>query len=92
MLKYALRFGIPLVGIFIFASILNPAMIGSILHKCCLILIGYTIAEVIWLVGYKKVFDEEERFGRVTDVGQVAILIFRGLLIASIIIGLTLGL
>jgi hypothetical protein len=92
LVKYLLRFGVPLIGAFGLVWILKPEMIETMLYKCCLILAGYILAELIWVVGYKRTFDRQEKEGRITDAGRIAILVFRGLLLGSVILGLTLGL
>jgi hypothetical protein len=92
LVKYLLRFGIPLTGVFALVGVLKPDMIETMLYKCCLIFAGYVLAELIWVIGYKRTFDRQEKEGRITDVGRIAILIFRGLLLGSVIVGLTLGL
>jgi len=92
LVKYLLRFGVPLLGIFIFVAILRPEMLVSILYKCCLILAGYVLAEFIWVIGYKRTFSNAEKEGTITDESRRSILIFRGMLHAAVILGLTLGL
>ncbi len=91
LIKYLLRFGIPLLGVFGLVWILKPEMIETMLYKCCLILTGFILAEFIWVVGYKYIFGKIEQEG-ITDESRRSILIFRGMLYASIILGLTLGL
>jgi hypothetical protein len=90
--KYLLRFGVPLAGVFGLVWILKPDMIDTGLYKCCLVFAGYILAELIWAIGYKRTFDRQEKEGRITDVGRIAILVFRGLLLGAVILGLTLGL
>lgn len=92
LVKYLLRFGVPLLGIFIFVAILRPEMLVSIIYKCCLILAGYILAELVWVIGYKRSFARIEQEGNLSDESKRSILIFRGMLHASIILGLTLGL
>lgn len=92
LIKYLLRFGVPLGGVFGLVWILKPNMVEAMFYKCCLILAGYILAEFIWMIGYKRTFDRQEKEGRITDVGRIAILVFRGLLLGSVILGLTLGL
>lgn len=91
LIKYLLRFGIPLIGVFGLVWILRPEMIETMLYKCCLILTGFILAEFIWVVAYKRTFGKIEREG-ITDESRFSILVFRGVLYASIILGLTLGL
>jgi len=92
LIKYSLRFGVPLAGVFGLVWILKPNMIDAVLYKCWLVCVAYMLAELIWVVGYKRTFDRQEKEGRITDVGRIAILVFRGLLLGSVILGLTLGL
>ena len=90
--KYLLRLGVPLAGLIGLIWFLKPNTIEVVLYKCCLIVTGYTLAELIWVVGYKRTFDRQEKAGRISDVARIAILVFRGLLIGSVIVGLTQGL
>ncbi len=92
LIKYLLRFGVPLAGAFALVRILKPEMIETMLYKCCLVCVGYILAELIWVVGYKRTFDRQEKEGRITDVGRIAVLIFRGLLLSSVIVSLTMAL
>jgi predicted outer membrane lipoprotein len=92
LIKYLLRFGVPLAGAFGLVAALKPSMVETMLYKCCMIFVGYMLAELIWVLGYKRTFSILEKNGGITDVGRIAILIFRGLLLGSVILGLTLGL
>jgi len=92
VIKYLLRLGVPLAGVFALMQILKPNMVEAMFYKCCLVCVGYILAELIWVVGYKRTFDRQEKEGRITDVGRIAVLIFRGLLLGSVIVSLTLGL
>lgn len=92
LIKYLLRFGVPLAGVFGLVWILRPEMIETMLYKCCMVFVAYMLAELIWVLGYKRTFAILEKKGGITDVGRIAILIFRGLLLGSVIVGLTLGL
>ena len=91
-IKYLLRFGVPLAGVFGLVWMLKPNMIETMLYKCCMVFVAYMLAEFIWVLGYKRTFAILEKKGGITDVGRIAILIFRGLLLGSVIVGLTLGL
>lgn len=91
LIKYLLRFGVPLLGIIGLIALLKPEMVTVILYKCCLILVGFTLAESIWVVGYKYVFGRVEKEDK-SEESRRSILIFRGMLYAAIILGLTLGL
>jgi hypothetical protein len=92
LIKYLLRFGIPLAGVFGLVWMLKPNMVETMLYKCCLILTGYILAEFVWVVGYKRTFDRQEKKGGISDENRRSILIFRGILHGSVILGLTLGL
>lgn len=92
LVKYLLRFGVPLIGAFGLVLVLKPSMVDAALYKCWLVCVAYLLAELIWVVGYKRTFDRQEKEGRITDAGRIAILVFRGLLLGSVIVGLTLGL
>jgi hypothetical protein len=91
VVKYLLRFGFPLLVVVGLVALLNADMVRVMLYKCCLILAGFVLAEFIWVVGYKYVFGRIEKEG-VSEESKRSILIFRGMLYASIILGLTLGL
>ena len=90
LVKYMLRFGIPLMGIIGLIALLKADMVALMLYKCCLILAGFILAEFIWVVGYKYIFGKIEKEDK-SEEGRRSILIFRGMLYASIILGLTLG-
>lgn len=90
--KYLLRFGVSLLCVFVLVYVLRPEMVATMLYKCCLVLVGYILAEFVWLIGYKRTFEREKKEGRINDASQRSILIFRGMLHASVIISLTLGL
>lgn len=90
LIKYLLRFGIPLAVIVGLIALLKPDMVTVILYKCCLILAGFILAEFIWVVGYKYVFGKIEKEDK-SEESKRSILIFRGMLYSAIILGLTLG-
>jgi hypothetical protein len=92
LMKYLLRFGIPLAAAIVLTWSLKPNMVETMLYKCCLIFTAYALAELIWVIGYKRTFDRKEKEGKITDVGRIAILVFRGLLFGAVIVGLTQGL
>lgn len=91
LIKYLLRFGVPLLVVVGLVALLNADMVRVMLYKCCLILAGFILAEFIWVVGYKYVFGRIEKEDK-SEESKRSILIFRGMLYASIILGLTLGL
>lgn len=89
--KYLLRFGIPLLAIVGLVALLKAEMLPAMLYKCCLIFIGFILAEFIWVVAYKRTFGKIEEEDK-SEESRRSILIFRGILYGSIILGLTLGL
>ena len=89
--KYALRFGVPLVGAIGLIALLKANTISVVLYKCCLILTGFILAETIWVVGYKYIFGKIEKEG-IGEYDRRSIMLFRGMLYAAIILGLTAGL
>lgn len=91
VLKYLLRFGIPMLIIIGLISIIRFDAVLTMLYKCCLIFMGFTVAEIIWVVGYKYIFGKIEQEG-MSEESKRSVLMFRGMLYAAVIIGLTLGL
>jgi phosphate/sulfate permease len=91
LIKYLLRFGVPLACIIGLVALLRADMVSVMLYKCCLILAGFILAEFIWVVGYKYVFRRIEKEDK-SEESKRSILMFRGMLYAAIILGLTLGL
>jgi len=91
VVKYLLRFGFPLIVVVGLVALLNADMVRVMLYKCCLILAGFILAEFIWVVGYKYVFGRIEKEDK-SEESKRSILMFRGMLYAAIILGLTLGL
>lgn len=89
--KYLLRFGLPLAGLIGLIGLLKADTILVVLYKCCLILTGFILAEVIWIVGYKYIFGKIEKEG-ISEYDRRSIMLFRGMLYAAIILGLTAGL
>ena len=87
--KYALRFGIPLAGLIALIAILKPENIALVLYKICLILIGFTLCELIWVFSYKPVFGKIEEL---QTYEKRTVLIFRGVLYLAIVLGITWGL
>jgi len=91
LVKYVLRFGVPLAGLIGLIALLKADTILVVLYKCCLILTGFILAEVIWVVGYKYIFGKIEKEG-ISEYDRRSIMLFRGMLYAAIILGLTAGL
>ncbi len=89
--KYFLRFGVPLMIIIGLVALLKTDMVLAMLYKCCLIFAGFVLAELIWVVSYKRTFGRIEQEG-ISEESKRSILIFRAILYASVILGLTLGL
>lgn len=89
--KYLLRFGIPLAGVIGLIALLKAGTISVVLYKCCLILTGFILAEAIWVIGYKYIFGKIEKEG-ISEYDRRSIMLFRGMLYAAIILGLTAGL
>lgn len=91
LVKYLLRFGLPLAGVIGLIALLKAGTISLVLYKCCLILTGFILAEGIWVVGYKYIFGKIEKEG-ISEYDRRSIMLFRGMLYAAIILGLTAGL
>ncbi len=91
LVKYLLRFGIPLAGVIGLIALLKADTISVVLYKCCLILTGFILAEAIWVIGYKYIFGKIEKEG-ISEYDRRSIMLFRGMLYAAIILGLTAGL
>ncbi len=91
LVKYLLRFGLPLAGVIGLIALLKADTISVVLYKCCLILTGFILAEAIWVVGYKYIFGKIEKEG-ISEYDRRSIMLFRGMLYAAVILGLTAGL
>jgi hypothetical protein len=91
LVKYLLRFGIPLAGVIGLIALLKAGTISVVLYKCCLILTAFILAEAIWVIGYKYIFGKIEKEG-ISEYNRRSIMLFRGMLYAAIILGLTAGL
>jgi len=91
LVKYLLRFGIPLAGVIGLIALLKAGTISVVLYKCCLILTGFILAEAIWVIGYKYIFGKIEKEG-IGEYDRRSIMLFRDMLYAAIILGLTAGL
>ena len=87
--KYFLRFGPSLMMLFALMVYLRPKDIRLLLYKCCLVVFAVILAETIWILFYKFIFGRTEVM---ESYDKRSVLIFRGVLYAAIILGLTLGL
>lgn len=88
--KYLVRFGLVLLitaPIIIF--VMGETAVKTMLYKICLVVTAWGLAEMIWGIGYKKVFGKTECMA---DDQKLPMLLFRGILYAAIILALTLGL
>jgi hypothetical protein len=88
--KYLARFGLILLFVTpLLLIIAHGEDLRRISYKSCLPLIGLALGELAWAFFFKPVF------GKVEDLksyDQRNILIFRGILDAAVVLGLTLGL
>uniref|UniRef100_A0A7C4AJT6 Uncharacterized protein n=1 Tax=Thermodesulfovibrio aggregans TaxID=86166 RepID=A0A7C4AJT6_9BACT len=88
--KYFLRFGVAFFGVIIFASFLGLEQVKIVLYKIGMVIVGITLAEITWIFFFKPVFGATEDI--LNNEKFKAVLIFRGILYAAIILALTLGL
>ena len=88
--KYFLRFGAAFLGVIIFASFLGLEQAKIVLYKIGMVIAGIALAEMIWISFFKPVYGATEDI--LSDEKFKAVLIFRGILYAAIILALTLGL
>jgi len=82
--KYIIRFG----GLGIIALILLTLLAGLLGDKVRMVLLGVVLSEVIWMVFFKPVYGKTEDM---PDGKLLAVLLFRGIYTAAIILGLTIG-
>ncbi|KAF0145109.1 MAG: hypothetical protein FD156_1220 [Nitrospirae bacterium] len=82
--KYIIRFG----GLSVVSMILLTVLAGLLSDKVRMVLLGFGIAELIWALWFKPIFGKVEAL---EDAKLIAVLLFRGILIAAIILGLTIG-
>jgi len=82
--KFAMRFG----GLSIVALILLTIFAGLLSDKVRMVLLSVALSEVIWMVLFKPVYGKTEDM---TDDKMLAVLLFRGIYTAAIILGLTIG-
>lgn len=88
--KYIIRFGFAIAGAFFFAGLLGAEQIKIVAYKIGMVITGVTVAELTWIFFFKPVFGVTEEI--VGNERFKAVLLFRGILYAGIIIALTLGL
>ncbi len=89
--KYALRFGIVLAIVLPVLFFIRGANAVRILtQKLCLIAVGIGAAELLWICFFKPIFHKTEEV--LSEYRERTILLFRGILYAAIILGLSLGL
>jgi hypothetical protein len=88
--KYTLRFGFTILIAVLAAGLLGATQVKIVLYKVSMVAVGVALAEIIWVVFFKPVYGKTER---IDDNERLkAVLIFRGIFYASIILALTLGL
>jgi hypothetical protein len=88
--KYLLRFGLVLlISLPIIYCTQGTQIIKTILYKIALGLIAVGLAELVWAFFFKPIFGKIEAL---QANEKQAVLIFRGLLYAAIILGVMLGL
>jgi hypothetical protein len=88
--KYLQRFGLVfLITIPIIFLVMGESAVKTMLYKICLVAIGWGLAELIWVAGYKFLFGKAEDL---SDEQKMPVMVFRGMLFAAIILALTLGL
>jgi len=89
--KYVLRFGtILLVVCPIIYWIGGAQALGIALHKLCLGMVGLAAAETIWAIFFKPVYGKTETLKDANLL--LSVMLFRGMLYAALILGVTLGL
>lgn len=87
--KYLLRFAIIMMIVLPFLMIAGEQAIKIAMYKISMVTVGIGISELIWAIGFKTVYGKTEEL----DVEkQRNVLVFRAILYAAIILGLTLGL
>lgn len=82
--KFIIRFG----GLGIISLILLTLLAGLLSDKVRMVLLAVVLSEFVWLVLFKPVYGKTEEM---TDGKMLAVLLFRGIYTAAIILGLTLG-
>lgn len=82
--KYIMRAG----GLGIVTLILLTMLAGLLSDKVRMVLLAIALSEVIWLCFFKPVYGKTEDM---TDGKMLAVLLFRGIYTAAIILGLALG-
>ncbi len=82
--KYIMRFG----GISFVTIILLTMLAGLLSDKVRMVLLGVALSEVLWMALFKPVYGKTEDM---SGEKLLAVLLFRGIYTAAIILGLTLG-
>lgn len=82
--KVVMRFG----GLSIVSILLLLTLAGLLSDKVRMVLLGVALSEAIWMVMFKPVYGKTEDM---TDGKMLAVLLFRGIYTAAIILGLTIG-
>jgi hypothetical protein len=82
--KCIMRFG----GLGIVSLILLTLLAGLLSDKVRMVLLGVALSEVIWMCLFKPVYGKTEDMA---DGKMLAVLLFRGIYTAAIILGLTIG-
>ncbi len=82
--KYIMRFG----GMTIVSLILLTLLAGLLSDKVRMVLLGVALSEIVWLCLFKPVYGKTEDM---PDGKMLAVLLFRGIYTAAIILGLTVG-
>ena len=82
--KYIMRFA----SLGIISIILLTVLAGLISDKVRMVLLAVAISEVIWMALFKPVYGKTEDM---THDKMLAVLLFRGIYTAAIIVGLTIG-
>lgn len=82
--KYIMRFG----GLTIVSAALLAILAGLLSDKILMVLLGVGLSEVIWMVLFKPVYGKTEDM---PDGRLFAVLLFRAIYTAAIILGLTIG-
>lgn len=82
--KYIMRFG----GLGIVSLILLTLLVGLLSDKVRMVLLGVALSEVLWMALFKPVYGKTEDM---SGEKLLAVLLFRGIYTAAIILGLTIG-
>jgi hypothetical protein len=82
--KYIMRFG----GLSIVTFMLLTLLAGLLSDKVRMVLLGVALSEFLWFCFFKPIYGKTEDM---TDGKMLAVLLFRGIYTAAIILGLTIG-